>query len=241
MKVTNLTYRIVISVVLLLATTLTSAQSIPPIQPMLHIEPDSVVMERAILMKDSLDAAFKAEEHFSIFQRDSMIVASYDSKAPDFTPIPRKATLLALIPGGGQIYNRKYWKLPIVYGGFIGCVYALTWNGQMYTDYKQAYLDIMDTDPDTKSYEDFLPPSFDIESNKSWLESVFKNRKDKYRKYRDMSLFSFIGVYALSIIDAYVDAELSHFDISDDLSLRLAPSMIDTRTCSLGLNFSFDF
>lgn len=238
MKVTNLTYKLVISVVLLLAATLTSAQSILPME---RIEPDSVILEKAILMKDSLDETFRKTERLSLFQRDSMIVASYDSKVPDFTPIPRKATLLGLIPGGGQIYNRKYWKLPIVYGGFLGCVYALTWNGQMYSDYKQAYLDIMDTDPDTKSYEDFLPPTFDVDSNKAWLESVFKNRKDKYRRYRDMSLFAFIGVYAISIIDAYVDAELSHFDISDDLSLRLAPSMIDTRTCSLGMNFSIDF
>ena len=70
-----------------------------------------------------------------------------------FIPNSNKATWLALaLPGAGQIYNRKYWKLPIVYGGFVGCAYALNWNNKMYKDYSQAYLDIMDDDPNTKSY-----------------------------------------------------------------------------------------
>ena len=72
-------------------------------------------------------------------------------------PNPKRAMWLAImLPGAGQIYNRKYWKLPIVYGGFIGCAYAMRWNNQMYMDYSQAYLDIMDNDPNTKSYEEFL-------------------------------------------------------------------------------------
>jgi len=181
------------------------------------------------------------EARLTVRQKDSIIVAGYEVKQPDFTPVPRRATLLALIPGGGQIYNRKYWKLPIVYGGFVGCVYALTWNGQMYSDYKQAYLDIMDDDDNTSSYEDFLPPNFDYSANLDWLESVLKNRKDKYRRYRDMSIFAFAGVYLVSIIDAYVDAELSHFDISDDLSMKVSPGLLDTRMCSLGVNLTFDF
>ena len=68
-----------------------------------------------------------------------------------WTPDPQRALWLALvIPGAGQIYNRKYWKLPIIYGGFMGCIYALTWNNMMYKDYSQAYLDIMDNDPAQK-------------------------------------------------------------------------------------------
>ena len=64
---------------------------------------------------------------------------------PIWIPNPSKATWLAVVfPGGGQIYNRKFWKLPIIYGGFAGCAYALSWNGKMYKDYSQAYLDIMD-------------------------------------------------------------------------------------------------
>ena len=72
-------------------------------------------------------------------------------------PNPKRALWLALvIPGAGQIYNRKYWKLPIVYGGFVGCAYAMRWNNQMYRDYSQAYMDLMDNDPNTDSYNSFM-------------------------------------------------------------------------------------
>lgn len=164
-----------------------------------------------------------------------------------FMPDPNKATWSAIVfPGGGQIYNHKYWKLPIVYGGFLGCAYALNWNNQMYSDYSQAYLDIMDDDPGTASYEDFLPPRYNVEANKDYLKRVFKSRKDNYRRQRDMSIFCFVGVYLLSVIDAYVDAELSNFDISEDLSVQVRPSVIDTRQYTLrnssyGLQCSFSF
>ena len=143
-------------------------------------------------------------------------------------PNPQRALWLALVlPGAGQIYNRKYWKLPIFYGGFMGCIYALTWNNMMYKDYSQAYLDLMDTDPSTNSYNKFLHLGVEItEANENRFKQIFKNRKDKYRRWRDMSIFVMIGVYALSVIDAYVDAELSEFDISKDLSLEVRPTVI---------------
>ena len=142
-------------------------------------------------------------------------------------PDPKRALWLALvIPGGGQIYNRKYWKLPIIYGGFLGCVYALNWNNMMYRDYSQAYIDIMDSDPNTKSYENFIPRGYDIERNLTRIKDLFRRKKDYYRRYRDLSIFAMIGVYALSIVDAYVDAELSSFDISRDLSMKVSPSVI---------------
>ena len=82
-----------------------------------------------------------------------------------FVPNPQRALWLALVaPGAGQIYNRKYWKLPIFYGGFLGCTYAFLWNQQMFMDYSQAYLDIMDDDPNTASYRNFFPPGYDIDS-----------------------------------------------------------------------------
>lgn len=160
-------------------------------------------------------------------------------------PEPRRAVWLSLlIPGGGQIYNHKYWKLPIVYGGFVGCIYALTWNQGTYTDYQNAYVDIMDSDPNTKSYEDFLPPHYEIDTSlEDWLKEVFRQRKDKYRRYRDLSIFAFMGMYIVAAIDAYVDAELSHFDISPDLSLKVEPNiMLDhhgapTAGFSLALSF----
>ena len=146
-----------------------------------------------------------------------------------FIPNPTKATWLAVVfPGGGQIYNRKYWKLPIIYGGFAGCAYALSWNGKMYKDYSQAYLDIMDSNPNTKSYEDLLPPN--AQYNEEQLKNTLKRRKDSFRRFRDLSIFAFIGVYLISIIDAYVDAELSNFDISPDLSMKLEPTVIDNNS-----------
>ena len=147
-------------------------------------------------------------------------------------PDPKRALWLALvIPGGGQIYNRKYWKLPLVYGGFIGCLYAMNWNNTMYKDYSQAYLDLMDNDPGTQSYNQFMHLGMQItDSNKDRYQKLFKSRKDRYRRWRDMSFFVLVGVYALSVIDAYVDAELSVFDISKDLSLKIEPTVLDNRT-----------
>lgn len=147
-------------------------------------------------------------------------------------PNPKRAMWLAIVcPGAGQVYNRKYWKLPIFAGGFVGCYYAYTWNNQMYSDYKQAYLDITDNDPNTKSYEKFLHLGSKIDdSNKQRYQNLFGKRKDRFRRYRDLSFFCILGVYALSVIDAYVDASLSQFDISDDLSLRIEPAFLNNST-----------
>ena len=156
-------------------------------------------------------------------------------------PDPKRALWLALvIPGGGQIYNRKYWKLPLVYGGFIGCMYAMNWNNTMYKDYSQAYIDLMDNDPNTQSYNQFLHLGMKIttDADKKRYQDIFRKRKDKYRRWRDLSFFVMLGVYALSVIDAYVDAELSVFDISDDLSLRVEPTIINNRSSSNPLDAS---
>lgn len=146
-------------------------------------------------------------------------------------PNPKKALWLAIvIPGAGQIYNRKYWKLPIVYGGFVGCAYAMRWNNMMYKDYSQAYIDLTDDDPNTKSYERFQQFSNRItDANIQRYQELFKNRKNRFRRWRDLSFFVMCGVYAISIIDAYVDASLSEFDISDDLTMRVAPTIINNK------------
>lgn len=147
-------------------------------------------------------------------------------------PNPKRAMWLAIVlPGAGQIYNRKYWKLPLVYGGFVGCAYAMRWNNQMYRDYSQAYMDLMDNDPNTQSYNKFLYLGNQIDnSNKEYYQKLFKNRKDRYRKWRDMSVFAMVGVYLISVVDAYVDASLSEFDISRDLSMKVSPAVIKERS-----------
>lgn len=188
----------------------------------------------------------------------SMAVADTVVKKPKrdwatWKPSAQRALWLALVlPGAGQIYNRKYWKLPIIYGGFVGCAYAMRWNNMMYRDYSQAYLDIMDDDPTTESYNQFLHLGSQItEANKSRWQEVFRKRKDRYRRWRDMSFFVMIAVYGISIIDAYVDASLSEFDISPDLSIRVTPAVIGGSSdmamtnrltnAGIGLNCSIHF
>ena len=200
---------------------------------------------------------------------DSMLIALRDTLAGDtlmkvqpakkevaqdfsqWRPDPKRALWLALvIPGGGQIYNRKYWKLPLVYGGFIGCLYAMNWNNNMYKDYSQAYLDLSDNDPNTQSYNQFLHLGAKIttDSDVQRYKDLFKKRKDRYRRWRDLSFFVLVGVYALSVIDAYVDAELSVFDISKDLSLKVEPTIMNNHqsknpfdSSSVGLQCSMNF
>ena len=185
---------------------------------------DSMLMDSIYKREISMQAEMSADSSRVSLKRNS---STNTENKPRFIPDPQKATWLAVVfPGAGQIYNRKYWKLPIVYGGFIGCLYAYNWNSQMYSDYRQGYLDIMDTDPNTNSYEDFFRPGYDFEKNKEYIKEVFKKRKDRYRRWRDLSVFAFIAVYALSVIDAYVDAQLSNFDINDDINMTLNPQLI---------------
>jgi hypothetical protein len=150
-------------------------------------------------------------------------------------PNPTKATWMALVfPGGGQIYNKKYWKLPIFYAGFAGCAYALTWNNRMYKDYAAAYKDAVNNNWTAKSITELIPARYLERTSASQVTDLLKKRKDTYRRYRDISVFAFIAVYALSVIDAYVDAELSNFDISPDLSMRVEPAVIDNQWATKG-------
>lgn len=206
------------------------------------------------LLTDSLNRRNQLELQLLEAPVDTAILATKTDSIQKNIPQPKKRFIpdsnrsvwLALVfPGGGQIYNRKYWKLPIVYGGFVGCTYALSWNNKMYKDYSQAYLDIMDDDPNTKSYEDFLPMNSSIAGQEERFKEIFRKRKDAYRRQRDLSIFAFVGVYLLSVIDAYVDAELSDFDITKDIGLRVEPAVInDTRSKnfgSVGLQCSLKF
>ena len=166
------------------------------------------------------DSVIKAETLFATKQKRDWAT---------WKPNSKKALWLALvIPGGGQIYNHKYWKLPIFYGGLVGCLYALSWNGQMYKDYAQAYSDIIDDDPNTMSYNQFLHLGVKIDdSNRAKYTEIFKSRKDQYRRWRDLSFFCMVGVYAISVIDAYIDAEMSDFDSSRDLSMKIRPKVMN--------------
>jgi hypothetical protein len=162
-----------------------------------------------------------------------------------WVPDPFKATWLAVVfPGGGQIYNRKYWKLPLIYAGFAGCLYGFNWNSNIYKDYSKAYIDIMDDNPNTNSFLEMLPSDAASRYDETYMKDLLRKRKDMYRRYRDMTIFALIGVYFISLVDAYVDAELSDFDISPDLSLRISPTLINDKRLSgssFGLQCSFTF
>ena len=119
----------------------------------------------------------------------------------------------------------------------------------MYHDYSRAFLDISDNDPNTQSYNQFLHLGTQITSaNEERFKTLFRKRKDYYRRYRDLSFFILLGVYALSVVDAYVDASLSDFDISKDLSLKVSPAVINShtdrnpiRSSAIGLQCSLNF
>ena len=140
----------------------------------------------------------------------------------NFKPDPNKSLWLALtFPGAGQIYNRKYWKLPIIYGGAMGVAYAISFYGGYYNDYMQGYRDYTDKDPNTNYHLELIPKGYPESSAGTYV----KNRVNSYRRYRDIFIVVGVAVYALSVIDAYVDAQLADFDISTDLSMKVRPKL----------------
>ena len=140
----------------------------------------------------------------------------------------------AILPGAGQIYNGSYWKLPIVYGAFMGCGYAIMTMQNYYSGYKLAYLDLYKdneagtvTEDPSKTYIAVIPEGYDLArvgGVSNWM-NVLKNRQSTFRRYRDYSILAAVVVYALSLIDAYVDAQLFDFDISPDLTLNVEPQI----------------
>jgi len=155
-------------------------------------------------------------------------------KGNTFKPDPMKVVwMAAIIPGYGQILNRKYWKLPLVYGGFLGCVYAISWNTGKYQSYKTAYRDIIDSDPTTNTFLEIIPKGYTINSpgigGIGTYTTTLKTKQDFYRRYRDLSIIATIGYYAITMVDAYVDAQLYDFDISPDLTMHLQPTLIENR------------
>lgn len=126
---------------------------------------------------------------------------------------PKKAMLLsALIPGGGQIYNKKYWKAPVAWAGFAVFGYFINQNNREYKRFKKAY--VYNTDNDSTTISEF--PFAEA--------SLIANERDIYRKWRDLSIILTVGWYALTIIDANVDAHMFTFDVSDVATLRWEPT-----------------
>lgn len=206
--------------------------------------PNDSILDVEILAKTPYEAEMQDDEPHTVVVADDYGFDENGKKI--FNPDPTRAVWMsALCPGLGQIYNRRYWKLPIVVAGFMGLGYGTSWNNTQYRDYYNGYMDLMSGDPDKKSYMNFFPPNTDESSlNKDWLQSVLKNRKNYYRRNRDLCIICMVGVYLIAILDAYVDAQLAHFDISPDLTLDISPGFLTepiTRKYSLGLNWAFTF
>lgn len=165
-----------------------------------------------------------------------------DKTSEEWKPRGSKALLWAILPGGGQIYNRKYWKLPIVWGSLATCGYFIAFNGRMYSEYHAAYRDLMSADPATNTaWLAFTPTGTKAEDYAQYesLKATLKRGNDYYRRYRDLSIVLAIGIYGLSMLDAYVDAELFTFDISPDLSMRVAPTMLPSAPGQSGGRYQF--
>ncbi len=174
-------------------------------------------------------------------------------KEKKYTLEPIKATMYAAaLPGLGQIYNRKYWKLPIVYAGFGALGYAIYYNSSHYNAYINAYQDFIDLVPETVSYlniegmsshnpadyDPVLHPDTYIPSQATWISTQLQNGVEGYRKYRDLSYIGTVAWYLVTIIDANVDASLFDFDITDDLKATLGPAAISATGISPGLTIT---
>jgi hypothetical protein len=153
-----------------------------------------------------------------------------------FKAEPLKATMLAVaLPGAGQIYNRKFWKIPLVYAGFGVLFYSAGFNSKSYTTYMKAYQDFTDVIPETDSYMDVIPadpstydpvlyPETYDPASASYYEEGLLRMVDYYKRYRDLSYIGIAAWYLLSILDANVDASLFAFDVTDNLDITFAPT-----------------
>lgn len=142
---------------------------------------------------------------------------------------PRKAAIYsAILPGLGQAYNKKYWKIPLVYGGFAAFGYFIGWNNNNYQISKNAYRDLTDSDDSTTSYmnlKQIIYYNLDNPSDVERLKYGLLRRQDYFRRNRDLLVILTVGFYGLNIIDASVDAHFFNWDISDDLTLRWQPTI----------------
>lgn len=175
--------------------------------------------------------------------------------SPERAVVPLKATMLAAaFPGLGQIYNRKFWKIPVVYAGFGALGYSIVFNSSNHSKYLDAYRDVTDLVAETNSY-DFVefgvePEEFDQAlgsdlfnaQTESWVKDQLLNGVDYYRRYRDLSYIGVAVWYLITILDANVDASLYDYEVGEDLSIIVEPAPIPTAygsTIGLGIRVTF--
>ena len=171
----------------------------------------------------------------------------------EYVHSPKKATIYsAVLPGLGQAYNKKYWKIPLVYIGFGTIGYFIHWNNDNYKTMRLAYSDLTDSEPDgpwgeddpTNSYLPLKPDWVDLENttDRENFKTSISKQQDYYRRNRDLLIISIVGFYGIQIIDASVDAHLFDFDMSDDLSFNWQPTMnLMNNQKFYGINCTFTF
>lgn len=149
------------------------------------------------------------------------VIVKNDSSSTRKPHSPKLATIMsAVVPGAGQVYNRKWWKLPIIYGGFAGLGYAIVFNSNELKAYKDAYLIRIDDDSTNVDQFDGI-----------YTDANLLELQEFHRRNRDFAIVGAFVLYALNIIDANVDAHLFDFDVSEDLSMKVEP-----KTMGLGFN-----
>lgn len=139
-------------------------------------------------------------------------------KTTDIYPNPRKAALYALIiPGGGQVYNKDYWKLPLVYGAYYGLYAVYNFNNNNYKTLRDCL------------NARYVVPKLDDPCKNTRLNTIDERSliayRDQYNKTRQQSILGLVLVHILSATEAYVDAHLKNFDIDDNLTIRLTPQV----------------
>ena len=216
-----------------------SAEEFAPIQDSVYTEAEeaSGAGDEAINAGNSLTMDNKAAKALT----DSI---DKEQSKEQWSPNPRHALYYSLVPGLGlgQIYNRKYWKLPIVYAGYAALIYAIIYTNGKYSDYRKAYISIADGDESTNTWQKYIPAGQTVENvDTGWLTNALNQRYMRFRRYRDLSIIGIVAWYGLSIIDAFVDAQLFNFDITPDLSLRVEPEIKLNDYRNVGVNCTLSF
>ena len=149
-----------------------------------------------------------------------------------FTRYPNSSVALicSIVPGGGQLYNQRYWKIPIVLSAMTAGLYAVTWNQRLYNEYHTAYADLLSENPlDHTSWQAFIPSGADTTKYVSDgnLRSRLERGSKQYKESRDLSIVITVALYLLSALDAYVDAELYYFNVSPQLTIDMGEGLRD--------------
>lgn len=158
--------------------------------------------------------------------------AAVSYKTNDVSDVKKATTLACIFPGAGQIYNKSYWKVPFVIGGFASMIYCVDWNNRGYKRFKKAYALLADYEKNPDKYPDGPTDEF----RGRYSADFIRNQRNNFRRNRDLCIIISGALYVLQIVDAHVDAHLKDYDISDDLTMNLEPLVDYTYVPSLGGN-----